>query len=318
MRNRLMIKEFTLTLLVFIGAGLALVYPHSAAAIGLKSSGVISDNSIMLSDIFSGLPAHKDKVLGPAPQPGKDMVLNARTLMRIAIALDLPWRPVDAGEHIVLSRAATIVDFQMIEDVLKTEMAGKGIGDNYQIAFNGPFSEIVLPMDEAPSVEVKSINIRENQGRFEATLVAPSKRHPLKTMRVSGTVQRVIQVPVLRESMRQGMVIGKRDIEYVAMRERDLGHSTILHEGELVGMTPRRVALQGKPLKLQDLEAPQIVERGDFVTMVFAHKGMTLTAKGKALENGAKGELIRVSNLSTSKTLQAEVVAQREVKVSSY
>ena len=318
MRNTMMIKEFALTLLLFIGVIGVLVYPHSAAAISLKGNTIISDNTIKLSDIFTGLPAQKDKVLGPAPLPGKDMVLNARTLLRIAVALDLPWRPEHPGEHVVLSRAATVIDTGMIEDALKSEMSAHGVSGDYKIAFSGPLSQIILPMDKTPGVEVQSFNFHQGQDRFEAVLVAPSKSAPLETLRVSGTVQRLIEVPVLRETLRQGTVIGKRDIEMTPIMERDLDRDTALRAEDVIGMTPRGLVMAGKPLSMKDLEAPQIVGRGDVVVMTYANKGMSLSAQAKALENGAKGDVIRVSNLSSSRTLTATVTGEREVTVMDF
>lgn len=315
MRNRLMIKEFFLTLVLFSSVIVMLIYPHSAAAISLKSNSIINEDSIKLSDIFAGLPEYQDKVLGPAPLPGQDMVLNARTLMRIAVALDLPWRPQDAGQHVVLSRAASVVNFSMIEDALKDEISSQGVSGSFDIAFLGPLSEIVLPQDKAASVEVQSLNFRNGKDRFEATLVAPSRDMPLKTIHVSGAVKRLIDVPVLRSTLQQGSIISRHDIEMVSMRESDLDDDMVLSADGVVGMTPRRMIVQGKPLKISELEAPQVVGRGDLVVMFVNHRGMKLTTQAKALEDGAKGDVIRVSNVSSSKTMNAVITGQREVQV---
>lgn len=318
MRTRLMIKEFCFSFLI-LGALLGIViYPHSAAAVSLKTSSVIDDNTIMLSDIFSGLPDGKDKALGPAPRPGQDMTLNARTLMRIAIALDLPWRPVHAGEYVVLSRAATVIDAEMIEDVLQTEIAQSGLSGTYKLAFAGSMNEIILPLDQPASVEVQSINVRQNQNRFDAVLVAPSKDEPLQTLRVSGALHRMIDVPVLTSPVRKGAVIGKRDIELISVREDEVRGDMVISADDLIGMTPKRIVMPGKMVKVNDLQAPLIVERGDLVTMTFNDGGMTLTARGKALENGAKGDLVRIANASSSRTVEAVVTGQREVLVKKF
>lgn len=314
----MIIRQAILANLMILGAIALLIYPHSAAAVSLRSHAMIDGNTIMLSDVFSGLPAGKDKALGPAPRPGKDMVLNARTLMRIAIALNLSWRPDHAGEQVVLSRAATVINAAMIEDALMQEMTHKGVSGRYQLAFNGPLSEMVLPLDMPASVEVQSINIRAGQDRFDAQLVAPSKADPVRSVSVSGAIHRLVDVPVLRDTIRNGSVIGKRDIDSITMREVDLGRDTILDEAAIIGMTPRRISFQGKPLKDSELEAPLIVGRGDFVTVTFAHKGMRLTAQGRALENGAKGDIIRITNASTNKNLDALVTGQREVEVREF
>lgn len=318
MRISLIIKECFLSMLIFAALIGIVVYPHSAAAVSLKTNPIIDDNTIMLSDLFAGLPEGKDKALGPAPRPGQDMTLNARTLMRIAIALDLPWRPAHSGEYVVVSRAATVVDADMIEQALQNEIAESGVNGTYKLAFAGRLSEIILPLDQPANVEVKSLTLRKDKNRFDAVLVAPSKEEPLQTLQVSGAIHRMIDVPVLTDTMRNGSVIGVRDIETISIREDEVRHDMVLSADELIGLTPRRVVLPGKVIKVNDLEQPLVVERGDLVTMIFNDGGMRLTAKGKALENGAKGDLVRVSNSASSRTVEAIVTAEREVLVKKF
>ncbi len=318
MRKISMIKEFCfgfLLLGILLGA---MIYPHSAAAVSLKTSAIIDDNTIMLSDVFSGLPDGKDKALGPAPRPGQDMTLNARTLMRIALALDLPWRPAHAGEYVVLSRAATVIDAQMIEAALQDEIAQNGINGTYKLAFAGAVQEIILPPDQPANLEVQSLHVRQNQNRFEAILVAPSKEDPIQTLRVSGAMHRMIDVPVLTAPIRKGAIISARDIEMITVREDEVRGDMVIAQDELIGMTPKRIVMPGKLIKANDLQAPLIVARGDFVTMTFNNSGMTLTARGKALENGAKGDVVRIANASSSRTVEGIVVGEREVMVKRF
>jgi len=42
---------------------------------------------------------------------------------------------------------------------------------------------------------------------------------------------------------------------------------------------------------------------------------MTLTAKGKALQDGALGDMVRVANTDSNKSLQGVVTAHREVTI---
>src|SRR5688572_10801379 len=75
-----------------LSVAILLIGMHRAlAAPVLKESAIVNGDMLKLGDIFDGLPANAEYVIGPAPQPGKDMVLNARTLYRLAVALELPW-----------------------------------------------------------------------------------------------------------------------------------------------------------------------------------------------------------------------------------
>ena len=238
--------------------------------------------------------------------------------MRIAIALDLPWRPANAGEYVVLSRAGSIVDHRAIEETLQARLPAEGLNGHYALKITSGPAEIVLPPEFDATVDITSMKVMRERNRFEATVVAPSQDNPIQRINVSGSLHKLIEVPVLDEALTKGAVIGARDIQMIKIRERELNHDVIVDPQELVGLTPRRVITAGKPVKAGDVQAPMIVSRGDVVTMSFRSGGLALTAQGKALENGAKGDTIRVVNLTSNKTIQAEVTDSKEVSVTAF
>jgi flagella basal body P-ring formation protein FlgA len=64
----------------------------------------------------------------------------------------------------------------------------------------------------------------------------------------------------------------------------------------------------------RDFTAPILVRRGAIVTIRLETPNMSLTARGKALENGSAGDVIRVVNLQSNKTIQVEVTAENDVR----
>jgi len=64
------------------------------------------------------------------------------------------------------------------------------------------------------------------------------------------------------------------------------------------------------------LQQPQVVTKGSLVTMVLQQKSMTLTAQGKALEAGSDGQVIRVVNTMSNRTVEAVVIGPNQVSVS--
>lgn len=305
-----------ITIGIFILAG-AVPYALSASPVALKQNIVVSDTTLKLGDLFTGLEKDQDRVLGAAPRPGKNMVLNARTLMRIAIALDLNWRPQSSAERVVVRRAATIIGPTPVEEALKEQLTEKGVTGNYTLELES-FEDIVLPESAPADVVVKEINLRPDHNWFEATLVAPSKENPLYTSRITGKIERITAVPVLRDTLAAGSIIGTRDIDYIDMKDSLLQANMVLDENKLIGMTPRRMITPGSPVKLSEIERPQIVARGTLITMIFKSGPLLLTAEGKALENGAEGDTIRVVNVASNKTLQAVVTGSNEVTLQSF
>lgn len=296
----------TLILLVLVS--------HPVSAMGLRDSAIISDSQIKLGDIFYDLPRDEDRVLGAAPRPGQEMTLNARTLMKIAIALDLPWRPVSAAETIVLKREATVIDYPQIKDVIQTALYDEGVLGDFDISIPTEYQQIILPADQPAKMSITSLEVDKRANTFNITIAAPSAENPIHHMRVRGRMESMIEVPVLRDNLQNGRVIGENDIEMVRVKDHGLSQNIIIDPKSLIGMTARRIIVAGRPLQQTDLVAPQMIARGELITMFLDYGGMRLTTQVKALENGAMGDVIRVVNTESNETLQATVTGTRAVK----
>ncbi len=297
---------------VMIGLAIA---SQTANAATLKPVSVIEGDVLTLGDIFDDVTHNADYVISAAPQPGQDMTLNAKTLHRIAVALDLPWRPTSHADQIVIRRNATIIPYDSIESSLKKEIENKGIEGNYKISLNSGKPSFTLPNTLNPTVEVTRFTYDQQKDYFTATLVAPSQENPVKKIDVSGTVERLVKVPVLRNNLQNGDIIGQGDIDFVNVPQERLQHDVIMDENKLLGMTPRRVAYAGKFVLDGTLQSPQLIERGEAITIQFKQGPLILTAKGRALQSGAKGDMIRVKNTDSSKMIDAVVIASNQVIV---
>lgn len=173
----------TLRIVLFVlalGIGVATLIAGTQAALAanLKNISIVTGDELKLGDLFDGLEKNADYVLGPAPQPGKDMVLNARTLYRISTALNLSWRPASSSEQIIVRRAATVVPQNKIEEALKEALSGEGLEGRYNLLISGGDQQMILPHGLPDSVEVSSIKFDPRRDIFEAALVAPSKETP--------------------------------------------------------------------------------------------------------------------------------------------
>jgi len=58
-----------------------------------------------------------------------------------------------------------------------------------------------------------------------------------------------------------------------------------------------------------------LVSKGSLVTIILKKPGLSLTSQGRALQNGADGDTIRISNTNTSRTIEAVVIGSNIVTV---
>lgn len=302
---------FTGGVLVVAGAQAALASP----SITLRSASTVKDEVIRLGDIFDGLTQNQDYVLGLAPKPGQDMTLNARTLMRIAIALDLPWRPRDSADQTVIRRSATLIGADDIRDTVEQALRNQGVDGSFSLTFSSPVEDIALPNDSEGTIELVSLRIEPDKDRFTAELAAPSAKNPVRNLSLSGQIERTVELPILNRDLRNGDIITQADIAFLEVNARDIGKDCLLRAEDLVGMTPRRMVLSGKPIRTVDIQSPKMVSRNGKVLITFQKGPMVLTAEGRALQDGAKGESVRVVNVASSRTIQGVVSGPGEILV---
>lgn len=302
-------------LFLLLSMGFMLMNAKAALAADLKDISVVHDSTLKLGDLFDGLSQNQEYVLGAAPQPGKDMVLNAKTLYRIAVAMDLPWRPDNNSQQIVVRRAATVVPLADVENALSDAIIEEGVDSNFNLSLYSSLSDIVLPHDQPATVGLQSFSFKPQDDTFEAVIVAPSVENPVQRIPVSGKIERLVQIPVMRQALRNGDIIGNTDIDWIEIPERKIQHDLVMSADDLVGMTPRRTLMADEPILDGALQSPQIISRGEIITILYKDGPMALSVKGKALQNGAKGDIIRISNVNSNKHIQGIVTNTREVTV---
>ncbi len=75
----------------------------------------------------------------------------------------------------------------------------------------------------------------------------------------------------------------------------------------------KKIIQRGKPIFSDMVELPFLVARGDILKIVVKLKNLEVSAKGKALQGGRIGDVIRVENLSTHKKLVATIQNKKTV-----
>lgn len=95
------------------------------------------------------------------------------------------------------------------------------------------------------------------------------------------------------------------------LQRRDIGD---LRQGyfqdaaKIEGYELRRTVKAGQVITPYMVEAPSLVSRGDWVTVISGRGGLTVTTTGEALKDGTLGEQIPVRNLSSNETVRAWVI----------
>ncbi len=110
-----------------------------------------------------------------------------------------------------------------------------------------------------------------------------------------------------------GEIIGREDVVWKEGKRRSPREASSIEE--VVGKRVRRPIGKGNRVKLDYLEEPSVVRRGEEVILLVEKGNLRITAKGIAREEGGRGDLIMVENISSGKVVTGRVVEPRVVKV---
>jgi flagella basal body P-ring formation protein FlgA len=125
----------------------------------------------------------------------------------------------------------------------------------------------------------------------------------------------MVDMPVLTRRVNPGEVITHADIGWVEISANQLVGNIASSETDLVNRTPRRSLQVNAPIFLYDVIPLKLVLKGEMVTMVLQTQNMYLSTQGKAVQDGAKGEVIRVQNLESNRIVEATVIGTNQVAV---
>jgi len=282
--------------------------------ITLASQVVVDTDTIRLGDIFQGVdPKLMDKVVAYAPRPGSRSSFDSLWLRRVAAAYNLKWRPSSRMDRVNVERSSRVVMREEIEKLLHSELVQQGRDESSQAVLSNKGLRLYLPTYGIEPLRIEQFNIDQSSNRFTAQLAWGSS--PDERARLSGRVQRMAQVPVLSNRIMRGNIISQSDIRWISMPQARLSRTAIIDIDGIVGMSAKHALQVGKPISGTDIRHPLLVNRGETVTMLLTTPSMQLSAKGRALQAGSKGETIRISNLQTNTVIDAVVTGSNLVRV---
>lgn len=304
-----------LLLLTILLAPLATMAQEGGNRILLRTEVTIDRPVIRLSDVFEGIDVSEDAEIALAPEPGQSVTYDANVLTRLAQRHSLSWVPESYGDKSILTRAAVYITPDMIRDVIlkKIKLAGHN-GGKVDVKFDGRTPGLTLPASGGTDFMLSAFSYDQQSRRFRAQLVTRNHLAP-KTQFLAGHVVVKRRVPVLARRLPAGTIIGDSDIRFEEMDEARLAPDAITDITQIVGQELRRPQNEGMRFRVSDVMVPRMIKRGDIVTLRIVTPFMQISTKGRALQDGAYGEAVRVTNTRSKKVIEGTVIESGVVRV---
>jgi flagella basal body P-ring formation protein FlgA len=279
----------------------------------------VRGTTVKLSDIFGGVPTDIDREIAQAPAPGKQVTYDVTVLNRIADKYRLEWQAHSATDHVTVTTAASRITADAIRDAVVQKVKDNSLVPNEKnstvdVSFDNHALQIDLPADHTKDFTLNNFDYDPTSKHFHSDLVAETSSGPF-SVPVSGRITVKRNVPVLTKHLEGGAVIGKADIDWMEIPDERLNGTVVTDINELIGRELRHDADEGEPLHAHDVIPQRLVIRGSLVTMKIETPIMQVTAQGKALMDGTEGDVIRVLNTQSNRTIEGTVTGPGTVTI---
>lgn len=305
---------FRTALLLLMLCGMA-SFAFANSPVTLKPATEIDRPAIRLSDVFEGVPEAIDRDIATTPAPGKSVTYNVRVLSDLATHYRLDWQAQSLTDAAVISRAATHITEDMVTKAVAEKLKPE-IGQGAITAdLDGRNFDIALPSSVPAEFVLENMAYDAATRRFKAELVAAKGTSSAQKIQIGGKVDIRRDIPVLARRLDAGTTVSEADLTFISMPAERISQDMLDQTSAIVGNELRHDMAEGASLRSRDIIPPRLVTRGSFVEMRIETPYMVITAQGRALQDGGKGDVVRVTNTRSKRTVEGIIEGPGVVRV---
>jgi flagellar basal body P-ring formation protein FlgA len=124
-----------------------------------------------------------------------------------------------------------------------------------------------------------------------------------------------VQVAILSHPIEKGTRLERGDFDSEA--RAPAAARGALSADDASGMEAARNLTAGNIVRRSDLMKPQLVRRGEPVTIRIVSGALVITSSGRALNGGGQGEMVRVVTTTTNRTLDGTIDGSGSVRIAA-
>ncbi|TXM91057.1 flagellar basal body P-ring formation protein FlgA [Methylobacterium sp. WL30] len=284
-------------------------------AMRLRGDVTARGDVLTLEDLVEGAPSSAAKrPLFRAPALGATGTIQARRILEAVAALNLGAVETGGRLQVAVQRAARRVGAQEIEAALRRALeTAYGVdAKSVSVRLDGDGPMLLAPVDLDGQVVALDLNYDPRSRRVGGLMTLGERQ---ASLRVSGVVIEMRDVAIVNRTLNRGEPVTAADLT-IERRPREGSPPNALASGAtLVGEVAQRTLSQGAILRTGDTAPPELVARGEAVTIVYESPGISLAMRGQATDAGRLGATVNVVNIASKKVLQAIVIGPGRVSV---
>ena len=220
-----------------------------------------------------------------------------------------------SSSNLNLKKENSFISAESLSKLLQNYLKNKGIESYPSIDKNKKFKSCGKPLKFFPvfkswtTVEVVCSHTNNNWNIFVRT-----RAHFAYNKTDNQEVMKSNIIVISNKSLIKGHIIRKNDLE-LSNSKKNVGTGIFNKIEDLVGRKLKQNISLGFPIRSRHLHLDWVINKGDKIDILQSEGNVSISTSGIALENGQKGEKIRVMNLSSEKNLVAWVLNEKKVSI---
>ena len=267
----------------------------------------IESDKIWLSDLFYSDREFKDEIVRDAPELGKKLKLFRKDLRQIIKVSPLNWSG-SLRKSVVVSRSAKQVPMNIIRNAVEKALEQNHVNDEIEVEFNDRNLKILVPKNAEQAIRVLQSQLDQRTGRFEVVVNINSTANEDQNIILKGKAFAIIPMPVPNKHIGAGQLINKKDITWRKVRIKQQSFGVVGSMEQLLDHVAKRPLTAGRLIRMSDIRPQQLIKKGEFVTLHFKNKTMSLSTRGVSVEPGSRNQVIRVKNPRSKRIIEARVL----------
>ncbi len=132
---------------------------------------------------------------------------------------------------------------------------------------------------------------------------------------VSSSIALNVPVVTLRRAVPRHHILQEKDLMTSQLDIYSIRNGYTTSKESILGKQLKRPLKAGDVIYSYHLQAPDIIKKGDQVTVIANRGGLSVVSAGIALNDASKGEKVRIENQRSTRIIQAKVIGPGTVEV---
>lgn len=173
-----------------------------------------------------------------------------------------------------------------------------------------------IPSDFTKIVDIKVSRYHKNSGNTEVRILYQND-DKIAEHKVMVRTKAMFNIPVLDQRHKKHQIINSEHIEYKKFPLNRLRKGIIFDAAELIDKQTNRSITSGSPIQRQHIMQPYLVKKNEIISIIYNNQFMKLKTSGLAMDNGSKGERIRIKNMQSGKIIAGTIIGKSTVSASN-